>query len=106
MQGENTVAGVLSADDSGPSPHAGGELSEQLVGRIDERTIPPCRGRTALSVPNGTGATDHPPMQGENVAQLLGARIPVGPSPHAGGEPLNIQGLTPILSRNQEDTQL
>ena len=68
MRGEHEAAPLLSACDSGSSPHARGTLKEPPHELLDLRIIPACAGNTAESARARLIHGDHPRMRGEHFA--------------------------------------
>ena len=96
-RGENMDRPSAAIEVSGPSPHAWGELTRNQAASKTRRTIPTRVGRTGSAVLPGSGMTDHPHTRGENAALNGTASTPVGPSPHAWGEPVGAQRDLPLV---------
>ena len=87
-RGENKSAGWPIERDSGPSPHAWGELLVATKERGRPRTIPTRVGRTFSRSRVDGRSSDHPHTRGENLLRPPTDLAPYGPSPHAWGERL------------------
>ena len=85
-RGENTAPDRIQPRNTGPSPHAWGELPRQIADEPPDRTIPTRVGRTTSDVRRHAPCADHPHTRGENWISSNSLVEMCGPSPHAWGE--------------------